>query len=454
MKRKTFLKTSSALAMGSLLSPLSCTNTNMNTPATNNSTGITRTNWSGNYAYQAENLLEPESMDEIPALIKKLDQQKPLGTRHCFNNIADSPKNQISSRLLNKVINVDEDAQTITVESGAKYGELAPILQERGFALHNLASLPHISVAGAISTATHGSGVSNGNLATGIRALKMVNAQGDTISLQRGEENFNGAIVGLGALGFITEITLDIQPTYEVRQDLFQNLPVDSLVENFDAIMSAGYSVSLFTDWMDQKVSQIWIKRRMDQQSEDMDPVFFGARAATRNLHPITAVSPENCTEQMGVPGPWHERLPHFKMGFMPSSGAELQSEYFVPYENGVEAYLALQKKASLIKPHLLISEIRTVAADELWMSPCYKRKCAVFHFTWKQDWENVSRLLPIIEKELAPFKVRPHWGKLFTVPPEVLRGRYPRYNDFVDLARTFDPGRKFKNAYLDLNIY
>lgn len=451
MKRKTFIKTTSALAMGSLLSPLSCTSEDK---AGQEASGITRSNWSGNYTYQADNLVEPGSTAEIPAYIKSMGQQKALGTRHCFNNIADSPRNQISSRLLNKVIEIDEAAQTITVESGAKYGELAPILEERGFALHNLASLPHISVAGAISTATHGSGINNGNLATGVRALKIVNAQGETITLQRGDEQFNGAVVGLGALGFITEVTLDIQPTFMVRQDLFQDLPVESLVENFDAIMSAGYSVSLFTDWMNQKVSQIWIKRRMDQQVADLGPTFFGAQAATRNLHPITALSAENCTEQLGFPGPWHERLPHFKMGFMPSSGAELQSEYFVPYENGPEAYLALQKKASLIEPHLLISEIRTVAADDLWMSTCYKRKSTVFHFTWKQDWENVSRLLPIIEKELAPFKVRPHWGKLFAINPGTLRGRYPRYNDFVQLARSFDPQRKFKNDYLDLNIY
>ena len=111
----------------------------------------------------------------------------------------------------------------------------------------------------------------------------------------------------------------------------------------------------------------------------------------------------------MGVAGKWYERLPHFKMGFTPSSGKELQSEYFVPIENGVEAIMAIQKLGKLISPHLFISEIRTIDADELWMSPCYKQQSMTMHFTWKQDWPAVKKLLPVIENELSPFNAKPH---------------------------------------------
>lgn len=453
MKRKTFLELSSTLALGGLLSPLSgCKN---EAPPMDSSTvAAARTNWAKNYTYQAEKLHHPKTTAEVQALVKQLDQQKALGTCHCFNNIADSPKHQISTQGLNQVLDIDEENKTITVQAGAKYGEIAPILQERGFALHNLASLPHISIAGACATGTHGSGVNNGNLPTAVRALEMVNGQGEIINLSRGDEAFNGVVVGLGALGIVTQLTLDIQPTFDVRQDIFQDLPLASLQENFEAIMSAGYSVSLFTDWTKKLVSQVWVKRRTDHALEDLGDEFFGAKAATRDLHPITRLSAIHCTEQMGKPGPWHERLPHFKMGFTPSSGDELQSEFFVPFENGLEAMLALEKKADQIFPHLLISEIRTIAADEYWMSPAYQQKSVAIHFTWKPDWPAVRQVIPMIEAELAPFQVRPHWGKLFSVPKSNLHDRYPKMDEFLALVKEQDPDGKFKNDYLDLNIY
>lgn len=454
MKRKTFIKTSSALALGGLISPLSsCKNQTAESavPAPE-----VRTNWAGNYTYKAEKLHLPKTSEEVQQLVQSLNKQKALGSCHCFNNIADSPKNQISTKELNKVIEIDEANKTISLEAGAKYGELAPVLQEKGFALHNLASLPHISVAGACATATHGSGVENGNLATAVNALEMVNGKGELIQLSREKDGdlFNGAIVGLGALGIVTKMSLDIQTTFDVRQDVFQELPLAALEENFEAILSSGYSVSLFTDWTKKLVSQVWVKRRTDEAINDLGTDFYGAKAAVKDLHPITRLSAVHCTEQMGIAGPWHERLPHFKMGFTPSSGEELQSEYFVPFENGLDAMLALEKKAEQIFPHLFISEIRTIAADNLWMSPCYQQKCLAIHFTWKQNWEAVQKLLPMIEAELAPYNVRPHWGKLFTIDPAILQSRYVRYNDFINLVKTHDPEGKFRNAYLDLNIY
>ena len=446
MKRKTFIKTSSLLFAGGVLTPgLSC---NSKTEKS------MRKNWAGNYTYKADNYYEPASVEELQQLVKKLDKQKALGSRHCFNDIADSPKNQISTRQLNKVVNLDINKSTVTIEAGVRYGDFATELDSKGFALHNLASLPHITVAGACTTATHGSGVTLGNLATQVIAMEIVNPQGEIVRIDRSHPEFYGSVVGLGALGIIVNITLELEKTFQVRQDVFQELPLASLEKHFDEIMSGGYSVSLFTNWLDQKISQVWIKRRTDKPTTELANDFFGAKAATRNLHPIITMSAENCTEQMGIPGPWYNRLPHFKMGFTPSGGKELQSEFFVPHVNAMDAILALEKKKELINPQLLISEIRTIAADELWMSPCYHQDSVAIHFTWKQNPDEVSKLIPMIESELAPYKMKPHWGKLFSINPAVLHERYEKFSDFLALAKKYDPDGKFRNHYLDLNIY
>lgn len=448
MNRNTFLETSSALMAGGLLSPLlsSC----------NEQPKTVRKNWAGNYTYKAPNLHKPKTVADVQALVKTLDRQKALGSCHCFNDIADSPQNQISTQHLNGIIGIDEKSSTVTVEAGARYGQLAPLLDEKGYALHNLASLPHISVAGACSTATHGSGVTNGNLASAVRGIEFVTANSDVVNLSRNKDGnaFNGAVVGLGALGIITKVTLAIEKTYQVRQDLFQDLPLQSLQNHLDAILSSGYSVSLFTDWKNQNISQVWIKRRVETDTKALGPDFYGAKAATKNLHPITRLSAENCTEQLGVAGRWYERLPHFKMGFTPSNGEELQSEYFIPRQNALDALLAIEKKGNLIFPQLMISEIRTITADNLWMSPCFEQDCVAIHFTWKQNWPEVSKLLPMIEAELAPYQARPHWGKLFTMAPAVVQSRYEKIPDFLALVNHYDPQRKFNNAFLNLNLY
>jgi xylitol oxidase len=343
------------------------------------------------------------------------------------------------------------------MDAGLKYGQLSPLLHGKGFALHNLASLPHISVAGACSTATHGSGERNGNLATAVSALELVTAAGDVVKLSRQSDGdvFRGAVVGLGALGVITRVTLAIEPTYTVRQYVYQNLPLAQLKQQFDAIQSSGYSVSLFTDWQKQLVSEVWIKTRVDAARPFAAPAeFFGAKLAKRDLHPIADLSAENCTQQMGVPGPWYDRLPHFRMGFTPSAGKELQAEYFVPRRNAMDAILAVERLRGQVGPHLFISEIRTVAEDDLWMSPCYGQSGVAIHFTWKPDWPAVRRLLPVIEKELSPYHVRPHWGKLFTIAPRELRSRYPKMQEFVQLAKKLDPKGKFRNDFLNTTLF
>jgi xylitol oxidase len=450
MNKRAFLKLSSAMLASPLISPLFAW-------GAEKMSGDKLKNWAGNLEYGTENLYFANSLEQARDFVKKQSKLKVLGTRHCFNNIADSKDDFLSLKSMDKVVALDPEGRTVTVEAGMSYGQLCPYLDRKGFALHNLASLPHISIAGACGTGTHGSGVNNGNLATAASGLEMVTAAGDVVRLSRQKdgETFRGAVVGLGALGVITNITLDVQPTFMMRQYVYENLPLNQLQDHFEAIESSAYSVSLFTDWQKQRLSEVWIKSRVEGgQTFEATREFFGAKLATRNLHPIADLSAENCTEQMGVPGPWYERLPHFRMGFTPSAGKELQSEYFVPRQHAIEAILAVERLRDQVGPHLMISEIRAIAADDLWMSPCYRQACVTIHFTWKQDWPAVSKLLPVIEKELAPFKARPHWGKLFTTPPAQLKSVYEKLPEFIQLSEHYDPRGKFRNEFLNTNIF
>ena len=413
------------------------------------------TNWAGNLRYSTTRLARARSVDEVRAFVKQQPEFKVLGTRHCFNSIADSKTQLLSLREMNQIADLDPRGRTVTVESGMSYGQLCPALDAKGFALHNLASLPHISIAGACATGTHGSGVKNGNLSTAVAGLELVTAAGEVLTFTKQQSEFPGVVVHLGALGVVTKVTLDIQPTYTMRQDVYLDLPMTAVRDHFDEIASSGYSVSLFTDWQKGRVNEVWIKRRVAKgQPLTAAREFHGATLATKNVHPIVDLSPENCTEQMGVEGPWYERLPHFKMGFTPSSGKELQSEYFVPRDHAVEAILAIERLRDQVSPHLMISELRTIDADSLWMSPCYNRASLAIHFTWKQEWDAVSRLLPVIERELAPFNVRPHWGKLFSIPSAQLKARYERWDEFKQLAARLDPKATFRNDFLSRNLY
>jgi alditol oxidase len=414
-------------------------------------------NWAGNYRYSTQRVTSATSLAQVQEFVRTHQRFKVLGTRHCFNAIADSADDFLSLREMKQVIDLDRAARRVTIESGMSYGQLCPYLDQQGFALHNLASLPHISVAGACATATHGSGPKNGNLSTAVSALEFVTAAGDRLTIARDSDRqtFQAAVVHLGAIGVVTRVTLDLQPAFTMRQDVYLDLPMAQLREHFDDIVSAGYSVSLFTDWQKGRVNEVWVKRRVEtDRAMTAASDFYGARPATVNVHPIVELSAENCTEQMGVPGPWYERLPHFRMGFTPSSGKELQSEYFVPRQNAVEAIIAVERLRDQVSPHLMITELRTIDADELWMSPCYKRPSLAIHFTWQQDWPAVSKVLPMIERELAPFAVRPHWGKLFTIPASELQRRYEKCDEFKRFVAQLDPHRKFRNEFLTANLF
>jgi xylitol oxidase len=412
-------------------------------------------NWAGNYKYSTNHLHLPESVEQVQELVTRLSDLKVLGTRHSFNGIADSKENLISLQHLNKVLALDKECRTVTVEAGIKYGDLCEYLHQTGYAMHNLASLPHISVAGACATATHGSGDYNGSLATAVCALEIVNANGDKVVFSRDKDDFNGVVVGLGGIGVVTKLTLDVIPEFNIRQDVYENLSLANLKEQFNDIFSSAYSVSLFTDWNKATFNQVWLKQRLtDENSFESKSEFYGATPAKTKLHPVPGHAAENCSEQMGICGSWHERLSHFRMDFTPSSGVELQSEYIVPRRFAYDALCAIDQISHYVSPLLLISEVRTVAEDYLWMSPFYKQQSVAIHFTWKDDWEAVQKVLPMIEEQLSPFNARPHWGKLFTMSPEKLQPLYEKLPDFQQLLRQYDPKGKFCNSFLNTYIF
>ncbi|WP_114750001.1 D-arabinono-1,4-lactone oxidase [Pleomorphovibrio marinus] len=448
MKKRNFLKTSTLLLASQYLSPMG---------------GLSKTmqegplkNWAGNLTYNSKGLDKPKDLDELASLVKASSSIKPLGTMHSFNPVADTYSRHVSQAEVEERINISAQNQTVTLNGRVQYGVLAKRLQEGGFALHNLASLPHISVAGACATGTHGSGDQNGNLSSSVVALEMLTADGSRVRLSKDQHvgRFNGTVVNLGALGVVTRMTLRILPTFEVVQHVYEELPLRALEEHFEEVFGAAYSVSLFTDWQNESINQVWLKFKvLEGRIPRINKELFGARISENHLHPIKEISPENCTPQRGELGPWHERLPHFKMDFTPSSGEELQSEYFVPRKHAMDAIRAIYRMGNEIYPHLLISEIRSISADRLWLSPAYGRDSIAIHFTWKQDWKNVQKLLPKIEQALLPYQVRPHWGKLFTLGYKHLNEQYERMEDFRDLMQEYDPKGKFLNPFLEKNI-
>jgi xylitol oxidase len=449
MNKREFLKTTGAILASSLLPRIA-------TADPISAAAAPRTNWAGNYTFHTDNLHTPGTTAEVQQVVKSCTKLRALGSRHSFNGIADSTQNQISLKRLDSMT-IDKVARTVTVGAGVTYGQLSPWLDQQGYALHNLASLPHISVIGACATGTHGSGPRNGNLSTQVAALELVTADGNLIHLSRQKDgdHFLGSVVNLGALGIVTAVTLNIEPTFQMRQIVYENLSMDQLEHNMDTIFATGYSVSLFTDWQHHRISQVWIKSKVQPgQPADMPPLFYGATLQKEKLHPLAGHNAESCTDQMGIPGPWYERMPHFKMNFTPSSGQEIQSEFFVPRERGYQAMLAVEQLRDHITPHLFITELRTIAADDLWISPAYQRDSMAIHFTWKPETDAVNKVLPLIEATLAPFDARPHWAKVFTMKPARLQSLYTQLPAFKSLLQQQDPNGKFRNAYIDTNLY
>jgi alditol oxidase len=409
-----------------------------------------RTNWAGNHTYRAAVLHRPATLEQVQEVVAAAPRVRVLGSRHSFNDIADSDE-LLSLEALPADVVVDPAAGTVSLGGGVTYAQLAAALREAGVALHNLASLPHISVAGAVATATHGSGTGNGNLATAVAGLELVTSDGEVLRVVRGEPGFDGMVVGLGALGAVTRLTLDVEPAYEVAQRVFEDLTWEALFGSFDEVVGAGYSVSLFTRW-GPVVDMVWVKARTDRAALP-DGTLFGAVPAAAERHPVPGVDPGPATAQRGRPGLWADRLPHFRAGFTPSAGDELQSEYLVPHRCALDALDALRQLADQIRPLLLVSEIRTVAADRLWMSTAHGEPAVAVHFTWRPARPAVEALLPDLERALTPFGARPHWGKLFAAGAPAIAPLYERHADFVRLVGRLDPRGAFGNAWLDRHV-
>jgi xylitol oxidase len=418
-------------------------------------------NWARNIEFSAAELATPDSLTQLQEVVAGADRVRALGSGHSFNRIADTGGVLVATAGAGSIMSADPERNVVRVSGGVRYGELARYLDSVGYALHNTASLPHISVAGSVATATHGSGDANQNLAAAVRAIDLVTASGELITLAQGaDDDFAGAVAGLGSLGIVSTLELEIVPSFQVRQWVYEGLPTDAVTGSFEEIFGSAYSVSVFTDWTGGN-NRIWQKVRVDGAGAaggggagggrgDGAPSWLGARLADGPRNPVPGMSVGNATEQLGRPGPWHERLPHFRLEFTPSAGAELQSEYLVAREVAVPAIEALFALGDQISPVLQIAEIRTMAADDLWLSMAYGRDTVGFHFTWVQDDAAVAPVLAAIEAALAPFGARPHWGKVFSTPPDVVRGLYPRYDDFVDLLRRYDPAGKFRNEFMD----
>ncbi|MBB5850112.1 FAD-binding protein [Amycolatopsis umgeniensis] len=401
------------------------------------------TNWAGNQTFTAERILRPRTVEQVQDAVAGATAVKALGSGHCFNDIADCPGGlQLDLSALDEKVVVDEENASVTVPAAARYGDVAVRVQAAGFALANLASLPHCTVAGTVATATHGSGRRNQSLASAVSGLELVTANGDL----RTYAGHDGVVVGLGALGVVTRLTLDLVPSFELRQDVFDGLPWESAYEHFEEIQAAGYSVSMFTNWARGTIDQVWVKGE-GQPGAD----FFGAKAADGPRHPAHAagIPADNCTRQLGVPGPWHERIPHFRLDFTPSIGNELQTEYFVPVRHAVAAMEAMRGIGHRLAPVLLTSEIRTVAGDDLWLSPFHGGDRVALHFTWQPDEAAVRALLPVMEERLAPFEVRPHWGKLFDQAAD-----YPKLAEFRALAAELDPDGKFRSPFVRRHVF
>ena len=409
------------------------------------------TNWAGNYTYGAREIHAPTTLERLQEIVSTRPRVRVLGSRHSFTDIADSEELVTLDRMDSDIV-VDRERMTVTAGGAARYGELIDRLGREGLALANLASLPHIGIAGAVSTATHGSGDRNGNLATAVRGLEIVTSDGRVLRASRGDPEFDGVVVGLGAVGAIVRITLDAEPAYEVRQRVFEGLRWTELFEHFDAIFASGYSVSAFSRW-GETVDHVWVKTRVGSGPEGVTAELFGAAAATEDKHPIIGLDPVHATRQLGIAGPWSERLPHFRLGFTPSSGAELQSEYLVARHHAVNAIEAVLRLGPTVGPLTQVSEIRTVAADALWMSPQCGQDTVGIHFTWKPRQREVEGALVEVERALAPFQARPHWGKVFLMGAESIGGLYERRGDFAALLERMDPRGAFRNQWLENRV-
>ncbi|UNO39200.1 D-arabinono-1,4-lactone oxidase [Streptomyces sp. MST-110588] len=415
-------------------------------------TCVANVNWASNVTYGATRIHRPRTLDQVRRTVGRSERIRALGSGHSFSLVADTTGELMRLDGLPRTVRIDPARSTVTLSAGLRYAELAGILHRAGYALANLASLPHISVAGSCATGTHGSGDTQRCLAASVAGLRLVGPEGDLTELRRDTDphTFAGSVVALGALGIVTELTLDIEPAYEMTQRVRVAVPLDEVADRPDAVFGAAYSVSVFTDWR-SGTAQVWLKARTDDGSgAGAVTGWNGGRAAARPVHPVPGMPPEFSTEQLGTAGPWYARLPHFRPELTPGAGEELQSEYFLPRDAAPAAFAAIRALAGRVAPVLHIAEVRTVRADDLWLSPAYGRDTVTFHFTWIKELPAVLPVISAVEEALMPLGARPHWAKLTTVPASRVVPLYERSPEFEQLLRKYDPAGKFRNAFVD----
>jgi len=412
-----------------------------------------KTNWAGNVVYQTtEPIQTPSSLSSLQTLVKNSSNVRVVGTHHSFTALTDSTGTLISLKNLNKILDLDEKNLTLTVEAGATYADIAVILHSRGYAVHNLPSHVHFTIAGAVVTGTHGSGNQNRNLSSAVTEMVLITANGELMTISKDHDDFYAVVISLGLFGVVYKLTLQIQPTFYLSQRVYENLPFENLKDHFNEIMSSGYSVSLFTTLKKLQIDQIWVKKIIQKNNQDTNifpPDLFGATINTQHLHPHKDQPPSVCSPTMGSIGTWYEILPLIKMYHEPQHLNELQSEYFLNIEYAYEAIKSLENIYKEISAYLVGMEIRTIVGDNIWMSPCYRRNCVAIHCTWSYDYSNVIRCVKLIEEVLAPWKPLPHWSKLFTLPPAVVQAGYPKFSQWKKLAQKYDPTGKFRNPFL-----
>ncbi len=402
-------------------------------------------NWAGTHGYEATGIRRVASVEEARDLVTSGERIRPLGTRHSFNDVADGPGLLVDLTGLPPDVEIAPDRRTATVSAGTRYGVLAVELERQGLALHNMGSLPHISVGGATATGTHGSGVGLGALSAAVAGLELLTADGGLRTLRRGDPDFDGAVVAMGALGIVTRVTVDVQPSYRMRQDAYGDLPWDVLLEHLPEVFAAAYSVCMFTEW-DGRVRELLLKSRVPDGADDvaMPDDLLGAR------HEQPRPWSDRATPVDGTVGAWCDRLPHFLIGGTPSVGSEIQSEHFVPMSVGPGALEAVAALGDRIRPHLHTAELRTMAGDPTWLGPTQGEDTLCIAFTWRKHPEEVAALLPDLEAALAPFGQRPHWGKMSSLDADAIEPLFPRLPEFRDLARRYDPEGVFRGPFLE----
>lgn len=405
-----------------------------------------RRNWSDTIDLGGR-VATPRSTAEVAELVRGADRALALGSAHSFSPVAVTPGLHIDTAAL--PADVDVIGTTATVSAGMTYATLGRELHSRGFALAAMASLPHITVGGAIATGTHGSGDAIGTLSSAVTGIEIVTADGDVRWVRRGvDPDFGAWVVGIGALGVVTRVELEVEPTYDVAQTVFAGLDLDVVEADFDAVFGSATSVSVFTRWRPEPDAQLWLKRRIDREGPWPGGPAFGVPPRDDPLHPLEQLDPVHCNPQLGQPGPWHERLPHFRAEFTPSAGDEIQAEYLLPRSQAAQAIRRLRPLHARITPLLHVTEIRTMRADDLWLSPAYAVDTVGIHFTWHRD-ERIFEVLPAIEEVLLPLGARPHWGKVSMATPEQLHTAYPRLTDFLRLREQVDPQGRFCGPFV-----